>query len=159
MQNKHIPFEECLNPIKNLNKKFYIFIVDALLMNSVLNCLSMQICRFCNIRLCEEKNQLFKMTETETSTTAPAAEATKTPTQEESTSPPEEAPAAVEETNGDSADAAAASNGDSKAEVEPPKEMRAIVLTGYGGLKGVKCQKKPEPSTGPGEVLIRVKAW
>lgn len=42
---------------------------------------------------------------------------------------------------------------------DPPKEMRAIVLTGFGGLKSVKIQKKPEPTPAEGEVLIRVKAW
>lgn len=41
---------------------------------------------------------------------------------------------------------------------EPPKEMRAVVLTGFGGLKSVKVLKKPEPTVGEGEVLIRVKA-
>lgn len=46
-----------------------------------------------------------------------------------------------------------------KAPEEPPKEMRAIVLTGFGGLKSVKVLKKPEPTLGEGEVLIRVKAW
>lgn len=97
------------------------------------------------------------MTETETSTTAPAAETTKTPTQEEAASPQEEVPAVVEETNGDGAEAA--TNGDSKAEPEPPKEMRAIVLTGFGGFKAVKIQKKPEPAPAADEVLIRVKAW
>ncbi|KAK9892118.1 hypothetical protein WA026_018321 [Henosepilachna vigintioctopunctata] len=45
------------------------------------------------------------------------------------------------------------------AENETPKEMRAVVLTGFGGLKTVKILKKPEPSAGEGEVLIRVKAW
>jgi len=43
---------------------------------------------------------------------------------------------------------------------EPPKpEMKAVVLTGFGGLKSVKILKKPEPSLGEGEVIIRVKAW
>ena len=42
---------------------------------------------------------------------------------------------------------------------QPPKEMRAVVLTGFGGLKSVKVLKKPEPTLGEGEVLIRVKAW
>lgn len=46
-----------------------------------------------------------------------------------------------------------------KEKEEPPKEMRAIVLTGFGGLKSVKVLKKPEPTLGEGEVLIRVKAW
>lgn len=41
---------------------------------------------------------------------------------------------------------------------EPPKEMRAVVLTGFGGLKSLKVLKKPEPTVGEGEVLIRVKA-
>lgn len=45
------------------------------------------------------------------------------------------------------------------AEPEPPKEMRAVVLTSFGGLKSVKTLKKPEPTVGEGEVLIRVKAW
>lgn len=44
-------------------------------------------------------------------------------------------------------------------ETPPPKEMRAVVLTGFGGLKTVKILKKPEPTVGEGEVLIRVKAW
>lgn len=41
---------------------------------------------------------------------------------------------------------------------EPPKEMRAVVLTGFGGLKSVKILKKPEPTLNEGEILIRVKA-
>ncbi|CAG9762063.1 unnamed protein product [Ceutorhynchus assimilis] len=40
----------------------------------------------------------------------------------------------------------------------PKKEMRAVVLTGFGGLKSVKILKKPEPTVNDGEVLIRVKA-
>lgn len=40
-----------------------------------------------------------------------------------------------------------------------PNEMKAIVLTGYGGLKSVKIQKRPEPTAADGEVLIRVKMW
>lgn len=44
------------------------------------------------------------------------------------------------------------------ADPEPPKEMRAVVLTGFGGLKSVKILKKPEPTVNEGEVLIRVKA-
>ncbi|CAG9863710.1 unnamed protein product [Phyllotreta striolata] len=41
---------------------------------------------------------------------------------------------------------------------EAAKEMRAVVLTGFGGLKSVKILKKPEPAVNEGEVLIRVKA-
>ena len=40
----------------------------------------------------------------------------------------------------------------------PPKEMRAVTLTGYGGIKMVKVQKRPEVKPVEGEVLIRVKA-
>ncbi|KAG5888213.1 hypothetical protein JTB14_036224 [Gonioctena quinquepunctata] len=46
-----------------------------------------------------------------------------------------------------------------EAEKEVPKEMRAVVLTGFGGLKSVKILKKPEPIVNEGELLIRVKAW
>jgi len=48
-------------------------------------------------------------------------------------------------------------NGEEKSSPEP-KDMRSIVLNGFGGLKGVKALKKPEPTLGEGEVLIRVKA-
>lgn len=60
-----------------------------------------------------------------------------------------------EQTNGGSTP----DKGEDKEEKEPPKEMRAIVLTGFGGYKGVKIQKKPEPTPQEGEVLIRVRAW
>ncbi|GFO27090.1 synaptic vesicle membrane protein vat-1-like protein [Plakobranchus ocellatus] len=40
----------------------------------------------------------------------------------------------------------------------PPKEMKSIVLTGFGGVKMLKVQQKPEPTPGDGDVLIRVKA-
>lgn len=51
-------------------------------------------------------------------------------------------------------------NGKAAAAEEPPKaEMKAVVLTGFGGLKSVKILKKPEPTMGEGEVVIRVKAW
>lgn len=49
-------------------------------------------------------------------------------------------------------------NGEEKPTPEP-KDMRAIVLNGFGGLKSVKALKKPEPTLAEGEVLIRVKAW
>ncbi|KAF4520343.1 hypothetical protein B566_EDAN004403 [Ephemera danica] len=42
---------------------------------------------------------------------------------------------------------------------EPAREMRAVVLTGFGGLKSVKLQKKPEPTITDGEILVRVAAW
>lgn len=49
-------------------------------------------------------------------------------------------------------------NGEEKPTPEP-KDMRAIVLNGFGGLKSVKALRKPEPTLAEGEVLIRVKAW
>ncbi|XP_014217312.1 synaptic vesicle membrane protein VAT-1 homolog-like [Copidosoma floridanum] len=49
-------------------------------------------------------------------------------------------------------------NGD-KASPEPPKDMRAIVLHGFGSLKNVKSLKRPEPAgLADSEVLIKVKA-
>lgn len=86
------------------------------------------------------------MTESTETPAAAAPEKIPTPTENGSTeTPPEEAPEkAVEE---------------KKEETPPPKEMRAVVLTGFGGLKTVKILKKPEPTVGEGEVLIRVKAW
>lgn len=50
-------------------------------------------------------------------------------------------------------------NNAAEPEKETPKEMRAVVLTGFGGLKSVKILRKPEPALNEGEVLIRVKAW
>lgn len=46
---------------------------------------------------------------------------------------------------------------------EPPqsqeKEMRAIILTGFGGLKAIRVQNKPEPTPVEGEVIIKVMVW
>ncbi|XP_066154721.1 synaptic vesicle membrane protein VAT-1 homolog-like [Euwallacea fornicatus] len=56
-------------------------------------------------------------------------------------------------TTGESAEPVAENENDT-----PKKEMRAVVLTGFGGLKSVKILKKPEPTLNEGEVLIRVKA-
>ena len=42
---------------------------------------------------------------------------------------------------------------------EAPKEYRSIVLTGFGGLKMLKVQKKPSVPPGEGQVTVRVKAW
>lgn len=38
-------------------------------------------------------------------------------------------------------------------------EMRAVILTGFGGLNKLKVSKKPMPEPQEGEVKIRVKAW
>lgn len=56
-------------------------------------------------------------------------------------------------------DAPAEEGAGDKTPEQPPKEMRAVVLTGFGGMKTVKVLKKPEPTLGEGELLIRVKAW
>lgn len=47
---------------------------------------------------------------------------------------------------------------EAKEEQPPVKEMKAVVLSSFGGLKAVKIQNKPEPTVAEGEVLIRVKA-
>ncbi|XP_003737543.1 synaptic vesicle membrane protein VAT-1 homolog-like [Galendromus occidentalis] len=55
--------------------------------------------------------------------------------------------------------AAAGAETTATANEEPPvKEMRAVVLTGFGGLKSVKIQQKPQPTPAEDEVLIRVRA-
>lgn len=64
---------------------------------------------------------------------------------------------------GDSAEenpASAPAKEESKTDDKPkePKEMKAVVLTGFGGLKMLKVQSKPQPTPGEGEVLIAVKA-
>lgn len=83
---------------------------------------------------------------TESTETPAAAAPEKTPTENGTTeTPPEETPEKATE--------------EKEKETPPPKEMRAVVLTGFGGLKTVKILKKPEPTVGEGEVLIRVKAW
>lgn len=49
------------------------------------------------------------------------------------------------------------------ARVESPagnaKEMRAVVLTGFGGLNKVRVSRRVMPEPQEGEVKIRVKAW
>ncbi|CAH2226397.1 jg18118, partial [Pararge aegeria aegeria] len=82
---------------------------------------------------------------TESTDTPAAAAPEKTPTENGTTeTPPEETPEKATE--------------EKEKETPPPKEMRAVVLTGFGGLKTVKILKKPEPTLAEGEVLIRVKA-
>lgn len=101
---------------------------------------------------------------TETSETPAAAQDTEPKTASPEATPAAEASPAAEEpaatTNGESTE----TNGEEKPATEeekqdPPKMMRAIVLTVFGGMKGVKVLKKPEPVVQAGEVLIRVKAW
>jgi len=40
-----------------------------------------------------------------------------------------------------------------------PKEMRAVILAGFGGINKLRVTKKTMPEPGQGEVKIRVKAW
>ncbi|XP_014471966.1 PREDICTED: synaptic vesicle membrane protein VAT-1 homolog-like [Dinoponera quadriceps] len=98
--------------------------------------------------------------------TSPSAEGEKPPQETTAASPPakpdkeeptkecKEDEKKVEE-NGDGEKPK--ENGEEKPTPEP-KDMRAIVLNGFGGLKSVKALRKPEPTLGEGEVLIRVKA-
>lgn len=70
--------------------------------------------------------------------------------------------AAAENGNGTTESNGAAAEEEVKEEEkkeDPPKEMRSIVLSGFGGYKGVKILKKPEPTAQAGEVLIRVRSW
>lgn len=39
------------------------------------------------------------------------------------------------------------------------KEMRAVILAGFGGLNKLRVTKKTMPELQDGEVKIRVKAW
>lgn len=85
---------------------------------------------------------------------APATAATPATAGDQKDKPTAEtAPAAAEQPK------AEGTNGKAAAEEPPKAEMKAVVLTGFGGLKSVKILKKPEPTLGEGEVVIRVKAW
>ena len=46
-----------------------------------------------------------------------------------------------------------------KLPVPDAPEMRAVVLTAFGGINRVKVMKRAVPTPEEGEVLIRVKAW
>lgn len=70
-----------------------------------------------------------------------------------------EAGTKTEEQAKPAAAAAAPAAAEEAAAAPPVKEMRAVVLTGFGGLKTVKILKKPEPAAAEGELLVRVKAW
>jgi hypothetical protein len=96
------------------------------------------------------------MTGTETTAAPAVAEPEKTPSPTAA-----EAPTATPENgNGETAEQTNGTTEKKEEEKkEPVKEMRSIVLTGFGGYKGVKILKKPEPTAQKGEVLIRVKAW
>ena len=50
-------------------------------------------------------------------------------------------------------------NEENTTEEGTPQEWRNIVLTGFGGPKMLKVQKKSELKAEENQVLIRVKAW
>nr|KAG5707467.1 hypothetical protein BaRGS_011971 [Batillaria attramentaria] len=67
----------------------------------------------------------------------------------------ETAPAAEANAEGQKAEG----KGEEAAAAPPPKQMKSVVLTGFGSMKVIKVQQKPEPKPAEGEVLIRTKAW
>lgn len=58
----------------------------------------------------------------------------------------------IDKNLGKEPDTATESQGDAK-------EMRAVVMAGFGGLNKLRVTKKPMPDIQDGEVKIRVKAW
>jgi len=57
-------------------------------------------------------------------------------------------------------EAGAAGQGGGQDPNQPPaNESRIITLSGFGGIRNVKVEKRPEVQPKEGEVLIRVKAW
>lgn len=60
---------------------------------------------------------------------------------------------------GESNDVANQRPSESSQPPEPEKEMRAVVLTSHGGLKGIRVMNRSEPVLSDGEVAIRVKCW
>lgn len=102
--------------------------------------------------MAEDKNETSPNTEGE----KPPQEAAPSKQEKEEPKESKEEEKKVEE-NGDGENKPK-ENGEEKPTPEP-KDMRAIVLNGFGGLKSVKALRKPEPTLAEGEVLIRVKAW
>jgi hypothetical protein len=100
----------------------------------------------------------IKMTETtvETAETAPKTPDQPAPEENVENGHGEEAPVATE-TNGTEENKAETPKEEVKE--DPPKEMKSVVLMSFGGYKGVKVLKKPEPTPQNGEVLIRVRSW
>jgi len=82
----------------------------------------------------------------ETAETAPAENATSQPDEPEKPAADGEATKAAE-------DAAP------EPEAPPEKEVRTVVLSGYGGINKVKVMRRSEPKPAEGEILVRVKAW
>lgn len=58
----------------------------------------------------------------------------------------------IDKTVGKDAETAVESPGDAK-------EMRAVILAGFGGLNKLRVSRKAMPEPQDGEVKIRVKAW
>jgi NADPH:quinone reductase-like Zn-dependent oxidoreductase len=119
----------------------------------------------------KSRNKFIKMTETAETVSAATTAATETPgkpikpVSEESAAEKPAENGKHENGNGEAAEGENGTNGtteeaskEEEKKEDPPKEMRSIVLTGFGGFKGVKTLKKPEPIAAAGEVLIRVRA-
>ncbi|XP_055621063.1 synaptic vesicle membrane protein VAT-1 homolog-like [Toxorhynchites rutilus septentrionalis] len=78
--------------------------------------------------------------------------------EEQPAAAPQDNNTTTEETNGSVEKSDDKAKSEKADDAPPPKEMRAVVLTGFGGFKNIKILKKPEPSPQTGEVLIRVRA-
>lgn len=63
------------------------------------------------------------------------------------------------ETQAPTVEPAAEAKPDGEAPAAPAKVMKSVVLTGFGGLKMLKVQQKPEVTAAEGELLVRVRAW
>ncbi|XP_046328958.1 synaptic vesicle membrane protein VAT-1 homolog-like [Haliotis rufescens] len=62
------------------------------------------------------------------------------------------------ETQAPTVEPAAEAKPDVEAPAAPTKVMKSVVLTGFGGLKMLKVQQKPEVTAAGGELLVRVRA-
>lgn len=67
--------------------------------------------------------------------------------------------AAAAAVNGAESNAVEKGTAAAASDAETAKEMRCVTLTGFGGVRMVKVQQRPEAKPIEGEVLIRVKAW
>ncbi|KAI8504407.1 Type I Polyketide synthase, partial [Branchiostoma belcheri] len=89
-----------------------------------------------------------------------ARRASTMPGETAETAPAENATSQPEEPEKPAADGEAAKAEDAAPEPEAPpeKEVRAVVLSGFGGINKVKVMRRSEPKPAEGEILVRVKA-
>ncbi|XP_034945383.1 synaptic vesicle membrane protein VAT-1 homolog-like [Chelonus insularis] len=102
--------------------------------------------------MAEEKNETSPSAESEKKINEPT-----TPTKNEQNDV-EDNKNEEEKKNGENDDSEKANENNDEKQIAEPKDMRAIVLNGFGGLKSIKVLKKPEPNVADDEVLIKVKA-